>query len=95
MSGRVLAAHDCGRTLEACCLGIVGSMLVCAALLAAWLRIRSAVVQGGQQRHRDFKMCITREDRQRSGGASRVRGRRTRYEALVSTILSAKCRLVL
>lgn len=43
------------------------------------LTVRDAAVQGGQQRHRDFKMCITREDRQRSAGASRVRGRRTRH----------------
>lgn len=38
------------------------------------------VLQGGQDRARDYKMCVTREERRR-GPAPRVRGRRARYKA--------------
>jgi hypothetical protein len=74
-------------------LGRCGQHAVFAALVATWLTVRGAVMQGGQQRHRDFKMCITREDRQRSGGASRVRGRRTRSELSVPAVFPANCLL--
>lgn len=36
------------------------------------------MLQGGPERARDYKVCITREERRR-GPATRVRGRRARF----------------